>query len=373
MSKRGGGWKRQSWQDAEREIGQAVGLTVQASDQVVLIPDAQIDDSPYQARAQYADAQIADLAQGMRESGFQAVLFVRAHPEGPHAGRPRYQLVFGHRRRRAWRAVCAERGVACELPVILRAVSDRQLLTIGAQENLQRADLNPVEEAQLVVWHQEIYFPASLGEIGRMLGKSEDWAKARSRVAQLPEPLKEAIRRGPQLMTGMLELSRLWEHDADAAMALAAQAEREGLNLKQIRLMVAEALSPDAAREEHHERRVNAPNVNEFTDIEARSPDTAREEHHEQRVNALSVNEFTDSAPSSAGASDAADVTHADHTMLGRTPAARIDAETTRMLHQLQRWEILVADPAQRDLIGRSCERLLHQIQQLVGQMERGG
>ena len=345
MSKRGSGWKRQSWQDAEREIGQAVGLTVQASDQVVLIPDAQIDDSPYQARAQYADAQIADLAQGMRESGFQAVLFVRAHPEGPHAGRPRYQLVFGHRRRRAWRAVCAERGVACELPVILRAVSDRQLLTIGAQENLQRADLNPVEEAQLVVWHQEIYFPASLGEIGRMLGKSEDWAKARSRVAQLPEPLKEAIRRGPQLMTGMLELSRLWEHDADAAMALAAQAEREGLNLKQIRLMVAEALSPDAAREEHHERRVNAPNVNEFTD----------------------------SAPSSAGASDAADVTHADHTMLGRTPAARIDAETTRMLHQLQRWEILVADPAQRDLIGRSCERLLHQIQQLVGQMERGG
>jgi ParB/RepB/Spo0J family partition protein len=340
MSKRAGGWKRQSWQDAEQEIGQAVGLTVQTTDQVVLIPDEQIVDSPYQARAGYDDAQLAELAQGMREAGFQGVLFVRAHPDGPQGGRPRYQLVFGHRRRRAWRLICVERNVPCMLPAIVREVSDRQLLTIGAQENLQREDLNPVEEAQLVLWHQELYYPAGLGDIGRMLGKSEDWAKARSRVAQLPEPLKAIVRRSPQLMTGVLEISRLWERDQARAEALAAHAEREGLTLKQIRVVVGELLAQPAPREEEHNRRVNAPVVNDFTERE------------------------------SGASAEGVPVLTGARTVTLRTPQQRITEEADRMLHQLRLWEQLVLEPALREPISQSCERLLRQIQQIVDALE---
>jgi ParB family chromosome partitioning protein len=343
MSKRAGGWKRQSWQDAEREIGQAVGLTVQTTDQVALIPDEQVEDSPYQARVGYDDSQIADLAQGMRETGFQGVLFVRAHPGGPEGGRPRYQLVFGHRRRRAWRVVCAERNTPCALPAIVREVSDRQLLTIGAQENLQREDLNPLEEAQLVLWHQELYYPAGLGEIGRMLGKSEDWAKVRSRVAQLPEPLKAKLRRSPQLMTGVLEISRLWERNPATAQALAEQAEREGLTLKQIRASVAEMMGEHTPREIIHDRRVNAPIVNDFTEGAAI--------------------EGAEGKPILTGA----------RTVTLRTPQQRISEETDRMLTQLRLWEQLVMEPALREPISTSCERLLRQLQRLVETLEGDG
>lgn len=343
MSKRAGGWKRQSWQDAEREIGQAVGLTVQTTDQVALIPDEQVEDSPYQARVGYDDVQIADLAQGMRETGFQGVLFVRAHPDGPVGGRPRYQLVFGHRRRRAWRVICAERNTPCTLPAIVREVSDRQLLTIGAQENLQREDLNPVEEAQLVLWHQELYYPAGLGEIGRMLGKSEDWAKVRSRVAQLPEPLKATVRRTPQLMTGVLEISRLWERDPTTAQVLAEHAEREGLTLKQIRSMVGEMMAEHTFSEDNHNQRVNAPVVNDFTESVV-----------------------------TEGAAGTTILTGA-RTVKLHTPQQRITEETDRMLSQLRLWEQLVMEPALREPISTSCERLLHQLQQLVEKLEGDG
>ncbi|NTU80681.1 MAG: ParB/RepB/Spo0J family partition protein [Chloroflexales bacterium] len=342
MSKRPG-WKRQSWQDAEAEIGQAVGLTAQPGDQVLQVPDDLVEDSPYQARARYDDAQIADLAQGMAEAGFQGVLFVRPRPDTSRVGPTRYQLAYGHRRRRAWRTVCADRGVPCVLPVIVRQLSDQQVLTIGAQENLQREDLSPLEEAQLVMWHQELYYPAGLGEIGRMLGKSEDWAKTRARVAQLPDPLKDVIRLSPQLMTGALEISRLWEKDIAAAAALAEHALREGLNLKQIRLLVADALGQNNDREIGHDQRVNAPNVNNVTN----------------RGAAASAPESASSVAPTLGA----------RTVNLRTPEQRIEAESERMLSQLKLWEQLVADPAQRDVISRSCERILRQIQQIVGRL----
>lgn len=346
MSKRREGWSRQRWQDAEKEIGDAVGMTLQDGEQVQQIRDEQIEDSPFQARAQYDDAQIAELAQGMREAGFQGVLFVRPHPDGPRDGRPRFQLLFGHRRRRAWRLLCAERGVACALPAVVREASDRQLLTIGAQENLQREDLNPVEEAQLVVWHQELYYPAGLGEIGRMLGKSEDWAKTRARVAQLPDPLKAVVRRAPALMTGVLEVSRLWAASPAEAQALAEHAEREGLNLRQIRAMVADLLAPPPARDERHDQRVDAPNVKDVTNSVA-----------------------TDGAGAPPPPLPPAPILGA-RTVHLRSPEQRVAEETERIVGQLRLWEQLVEDPAQREVIGRSCERLLHQLNRIITRLE---
>lgn len=339
MNKRPG-WKRQSWQDAEAEIGQAVGLAVTAGDQVLQVPDDLVEDSPFQARARYDDVQIDELARGMAQTGFQGVLFARPDPREEKSALQRYQLIFGHRRRRAWRILCAQRGELCVLPVIVRALSDQQVLTVGAQENLQREDLTPLEEAQLVTWHQELYYPASLGEIGRMLGKSEDWAKTRARIAQLPDPLKDVIRRTPALMTGVLEISRIWEHDAPAATALAEHAERESLNLRQIRTMVADALRQRTASDANHNQRVNAPNVTDFTS--------------------------GGSAPDLTAPTAPAQPTLGARTVQLRTPEQRINAEAERMLTQLRLWEQLASDPAQRDIIGRTCERLLRQIQQIV-------
>lgn len=347
MSKRAGGWKRQNYQDAEAEIRQTLGLDVQPSDELRQLADEQIADSPYQARASYDETQIAELAEGMRETGFQGVLFVRPHPGGPEGGRERFQLVYGHRRRLAWRRLCAQRGQPCLLPVVVRPFTDRQLLTIGAQENLQRQDLSPVEEAQLVSWHQELYYPAGLAEIGRMLGKSEDWAKTRSRVGQLPEPLKAVVSRSPQLMTGVLEISRLWESASAEALALAERAEREGLSLRAIRELL-------AAREEENNRRVNAPLVQDVTNG---GSDLLREEENNRRVDTPLVQDVTNGVLN-------ASPTRATAQHLN--PVAQIDATTERILAQLNGWGRASRSTEERAAISRGCERVLLQIQQLI-------
>ena len=347
MSKRAGGWKRQNYQDAEAEIRQTLGLDVQPSDELRQLADEQIVDSPYQARASYDAAQLAELAEGMRETGFQGVLFVRPHPGGPEGGRERFQLVYGHRRRLAWRRLCAQRGQPCLLPVVVRPFTDRQLLTIGAQENLQRQDLSPVEEAQLVSWHQELYYPAGLAEIGRMLGKSEDWAKTRSRVAQLPEPLKAVVSRSPQLMTGVLEISRLWGSAPGEAQALAERAEREGLSLRAIRELL-------AAREEENNRRVDTPLVQDVTN---RGLDLLREEENNRRVDTPLVQDITNSVLNAPPTRAAAQ--HLDS-------VAQIDATTERILAQLNGWGRTGRTAEERAAISRGCERVLLQIQQLI-------
>jgi ParB/RepB/Spo0J family partition protein len=331
--KRKGGWQRQSWQNAESEIGQALEPTAQPGEEVRAIPDSQIEDSPFQARSSYGQEQIAELTQGMRESGFQGVLFARPHPDST-VGRERYQLVYGHRRRQAWRSVCTERNQACVLPVIVRSFTDQQMLTIGAQENLQREDLNPLEEARLVLWHQEVYYPAGLREIGQMLGKSEDWAKTRARLASLPEELQDVIRRSPALMTGMLEIHRLWGDYPEQARTLALEAEADGLNLRQIRQRVGEMLAPPV-REESHKQRVDTPIVIESTG------------------GGLGASSFTrgSSAPSPV------------------EPATRIAAEADRMVAQIRRWQEFGDDPDAQEAISRGVEQLLSQIQQLVEHM----
>ena len=329
-------WKRQNWQDATAEIGAALEPTPSPQDTVEQISDSVIDDSPYQARARYDDAQLADLVQGMRETGFQGVLFVRAQPRG------RYQLAYGHRRRRAWRLLCEERGVPCVLPSVVRPFSDKEMLTIGAQENLQRADLNPVEEAQLVAWHQKLYYPASLGEIGRLLGKSEDWAKTRARIGQLPEELKAVIQRSPQLMTGVLETSRLWSADAQGAQALLIEAEQDGLTLKQLRAKVAERIAPPL-REEEHKQRVDAPDVQEITNERVATTRSSGDARSATLLAALGIGD-------------------AD-----RSPAIAMEGRQIQAwLHQ---WERDSRNKALHESLQQQCTQLLHQLQQLMSRI----
>src|SRR5437867_4370998 len=163
----------------------------------------------------------------MHEVGFQGVLIVRPHRDSALRRRGMVQLAFGHRRRAAWRRVCAARGVPCVLPVVVREITDQRMLTIGAQENLQRVDLSPLEEAQIVAWHEKTFYPASQTEIGQMIGKSESWVKTRSRICKLPESLKERLRERPRAISQILELGVFYEREPEAALALADRVVHE--------------------------------------------------------------------------------------------------------------------------------------------------
>lgn len=258
MTNRRGAWMNRRGQvDADAAIDQVIERQPQLGEQIQQLVDTLIDDSPYQARKAFSDTSVEDLAQGMRSSGFQGVLIVRPHGDLARRRSGRFELVFGHRRRAAWRRVCVEQGVLCELPVVVRDVTDEQMLIIGAQENLQRQDLDPIEEAQLVTWHERIFADKNQVEIGAMLGKSSDWVSMRSRIHRLPEQLKMRLRERPRTISQMLELGGLANQQPELAIELADRVVREGLTLNALRSLIRGYARP--------ERRGAAISVQTFT------------------------------------------------------------------------------------------------------------
>ncbi len=301
MSKQRGAWiSRRGQADAEAAIDQVIDRQPQAGEQVQPLLDDQIEDSPYQARQLFSDESVEDLAQGMREAGFQGVLIVRTHGDLAKRRRGLVQLVYGHRRRAAWRLICAERGQPCLLPVVVREISDEQMLTIGAQENLQRQDLDPVEEAQIVAWHEQVFFDKNQAQLGAMLGKSSDWVSVRSRIHKLPDRLKDCLRKRPRAIAQILELGPLFTQQRDVALALADRVVQENLTLARIRALVRGYERPEvreAAGMGSAERRGAATKVQEFTNNLGERPErSARDKRHEHRGAATSNLETPDAA-----------------------------------------------------------------------------
>lgn len=284
-SKRGTGISRRGQAGADAAIDQVIERQPQLGEQVQQIADALIGDSPYQARQAFSDESVEDLAQGMRAAGFQGVLIVRPHGEPQKRRSGLFQLVNGHRRRAAWRQVCLNRGAPCVLPVTVRSVSDEQMLLIGAQENLQRQNLDPVEEAQLVAWHERMFGDKNQAEIGAMLGKSSDWVSTRSRIHRLSDALKERLRQRPRAISQMLELGMLEVQQPDAALELADRVVNENLTLNALRALIRgyarpERREPDA---EPVKRRGAATSVQ---DVTSKPPDLpALTEHREAEHN----------------------------------------------------------------------------------------
>jgi hypothetical protein len=153
------------------------------------------------------------------------------------------------------------------------------------------------------------------------------------------------------MMTGVLEISRLWESAPDLAEELAERAEREGFNLRQIRQLVAKAFAPADVHEKSNERRADTPPITEETRVAG-----IREKSNEQRVDTLFVTNGTDSVPSPAK----------QVTDLG----AQIEVEAGRILAQLQIWQRQASDSSVQEVIGRSCERILGEIQQIINLIE---
>ncbi|MFL5804968.1 MAG: ParB/RepB/Spo0J family partition protein [Roseiflexaceae bacterium] len=269
MSNKRGQWiARRGQANAAAAIDQVIDQQPQPGERVQEVPDALIEDSPYQARQSLDEQSLEELAQGMREAGFQGVLIVRPHSDPVQRRRGAFQLLYGHRRRVAWRRVCTERGEHCLLPAVVREVSDEQMLTIGAQENLQRQDLDPVEEAQLVAWHQQMFSNKNQSEIGAMLGKSSDWVSVRARIHKLPDTLKERLRQRPQAIGQLLELGMLYTQQPETALALAERVVRENVTVVALRTLIRDAkqlVQRSPAREVSHNCRANATSVQDIT------------------------------------------------------------------------------------------------------------
>src|SRR5271169_5643354 len=135
-----------------------------------------IDPSPYQPRTRFAEAGIEELAQSIRASGIIQPLVVRKLGA-------RYQLIAGERR---WRA--SQRAQLLRVPAVLREVSDEQALELTLVENIQREDLNPIEQAR--AFDRLIQeFHLTQDEVASRTGKDRATVANSVRLLSLEEPL----------------------------------------------------------------------------------------------------------------------------------------------------------------------------------------
>jgi ParB family chromosome partitioning protein len=147
------------------------------------VPIEFLTPNPKNPRRHFGDAELTDLAQSIREHG--VVQPVVARPSPTQAGR--YEIIAGERR---WRA--AQRAGLTEIPIIVRDVNDRTALELAIIENVQRTDLNPVEEAlgyqQLIDDHG--YTQADLGNV---IGKSRSHVANTLRLLKLPDVIRDML------------------------------------------------------------------------------------------------------------------------------------------------------------------------------------
>jgi ParB family chromosome partitioning protein len=197
------------------------------------IPIAQVSPNPHQPRQAITEESLAELAASIREHGvIQPLVVTQAGDE--------YQLIAGERR---WRA--AQLAGLVTVPAIIKETTPQQMLELALVENVQRADLNPLEEASA---YRQLMdeFGLTQEEVAERVGKSRTAVANTVRLLRLPDDLKEALATG-----------RISEGHARAILSLPtarlqrqalAAIEKRGLNVRQtedlVRRMQEEAESP---------------------------------------------------------------------------------------------------------------------------------
>jgi len=198
-----------------------------AADQ--LVPIERISPNPDQPRKQFNQGDLDDLAASIREKGVLQPLIVRVRGDG------NYEIVAGERR---WRA--AQQAQLHALPVIVRAFTDIEVLEVAIIENIQRADLNPAEEA---AGYKQLMdkFGHTQEKMAEALGKSRSHIANLLRLLNLPAPVLELLREG-QLSAGHARALI----PAQDPLKLAQQIIKGGLSVRATEALVKNELSGGA-------------------------------------------------------------------------------------------------------------------------------
>lgn len=183
------------------------------------IPIEFLRPNPFQPRHDFDEGKIAELAESIREKGIIQPIVVR-----PVAGETdAYEIVAGERR---WRA--AQRALLHEVPVVIKEIDDGEALEIAIIENVQRADLNPVEEAE---GYERLMseFRHTQDQVAQIVGKSRSHVANTLRLLTLPDDVKAMLGDG-RLSAGHGRALTV----ADNPAALAKRIVEKGLNVRQV-------------------------------------------------------------------------------------------------------------------------------------------
>lgn len=250
----------------------ASGDTGVADGGLAQLPVSSIEPDPEQPRRHFEDGPLDELAASIAARGVIQPVIVRA------LGGGRYRLVAGERR---WRA--AQRAQLHEIPALVRNLSDREVMALALIENLQREDLNPIEEAR--AYHRLAESEGmTQAEIARMVDKSRSHVANFQRLLSLPEDVILLVERGD---LSMGHARALIGHDDAVTLAQAAVAKQ--LSVRDVEQLVRRktregAVGPRRARNDRHS---------------AEAADIIAMQNHLEEFLGLSIKIHVDADPSS--------------------------------------------------------------------------
>jgi ParB family transcriptional regulator, chromosome partitioning protein len=178
---------------SKKGLGRGLGALIPGGDTangkpdrsgLALVPVATISPNPHQPRTEFDSTSLQELADSIREHGLIQPLIVNRVEDG------RYTLIAGERR---WRA--AQMAGLTEVPVVIKEATPQHMLELALIENIQRADLNPMEEA---LAYQQLMdeFGLTQEQVARRVGKSRSTIANIARILTLPAEVKQAVLSG---------------------------------------------------------------------------------------------------------------------------------------------------------------------------------
>ena len=217
----------------------------------------QIERNPFQTRTRFDEAQLTELAQSIAASGVVQPIVVR--PLNQPNGQAKYQLITGDRR---WLA--SRKAGKATIPAIVRQASDEQTLEMTIVENLQRADLNPMEQARA---YQRLSqdFKMTQEQMATRTGKERASVANFLRLLRLPELIQHRVESGDLSFGHARTLLAL--DSADSITAAAQKVMALNLSVRQTESYVQGLINPEAKpKKEAKPVQPEDPNVREAQD-----------------------------------------------------------------------------------------------------------
>lgn len=202
--------------EAEYETGGSAAACSNASSETKL-PIEDIVPNPNQPRIHFNETELRELSESIQEHGVLQPLLVRKHGNG-------YEIIAGERRYQASKLAGLE-----ELPVIIKEVNDEEMLALALIENLQRSDLNPVEEAK---GYRQLIDASGMTQeaLSKAVSKSRSAITNSLRLLDLPEVVQQMIFEG-KLTAGHARAILAVPYE-DARIRLAEKVVAEGLSVR---------------------------------------------------------------------------------------------------------------------------------------------
>ncbi len=234
---------------ASRAPSTAVAVAPEPAEALRSLPISEIRPNPFQPRKDFRAEDLAELEASLRSNGLLQAVTVRRAADGNG-----YELIAGERRLRA-----ATRIGWTRIPAVLKEIDDRALLTLALVENLQRADLNPIEEGE---GYQRLIVDFSLTqqEVAEIVGKDRSTVANMLRLLNLPSTIRTMVRDG-HLTIGHARALLAIPNEREM-LELAREIVAKGLTVRDVEQRARSSAPPSTSRTAKHKGAEKASGLN---------------------------------------------------------------------------------------------------------------